>query len=67
MFVNSQETHYRIMLAVSSCSVCFVSYFNDDVDSLAHRVGPVCFFRGNCTVEGLTLFQDRPLAVRPGS
>ena len=55
------------MLAVSSCSVRFVSYFNDLVDSLAHRVGHVCFFRGNCTVEGLTLFQDRPLAVRPGS
>ena len=41
-FVNSKGGRLRIMLAVSSCGPGFVCYFSDDVDSLAHRVEPVC-------------------------
>ena len=43
-FANYEGRHSRIMSAVSSCSQCFVFVccFNDDVGSLAHRVGLVC-------------------------
>ena len=55
------------MLAESSCSLGFVCYLNDDVDSLARKVGPVCLLHSNCAGEGSTLFHDRTLAGRPSS
>ena len=30
--------------------------FSDDVDGLAHKVGPVCLLHSNCTAEGSMLF-----------
>ena len=44
---------------------CFCVFFNEDVDSLAHRLGLVCLLLSFCTSEGSTLFHDRTLAGRP--
>ena len=50
-FVNSKRETLSCHVSREFLKPVFVCYFNDDVDSLAHRVGLDCFVRSTMSVQ----------------